>query len=149
MKKRHKNIPASYLVLFKEDKVLLLKRFNTGYEDNKYSFIAGHVDAGETFTQAIIREAFEEAGIKLVEKDLKILHVMHRKSQDSERVDIFFTANKWTGDLKNKEPHKCSELKWFEMNKLPENVIPYIRKVIQNIKSKKIYSEFGWQNIIE
>ena len=149
MKKRHKNIPASYLVLFKEDKVLLLKRFNTGYEDNKYSFIAGHVDAGETFTQAIIREAFEEAGIKLLEKDLKILHVMHRKSIDSERVDIFFTANKWTGDLKNKEPHKCSELKWFEMNKLPENVIPYIRKVIQNIKSKKIYSEFGWQNIIE
>jgi len=149
VKKRHKNIPASYLVLFKEDKVLLLKRFNTGYEDNKYSFIAGHVDAGETFTQAIIREAFEEAGIKLLEKDLKILHVMHRKSIDSERVDIFFTANEWIGDLKNKEPHKCSELKWFDVNKLPENVIPYIRKVIQNIKSKKIYSEFGWQNIIE
>ena len=149
MQKKHSNIPASYLVLLKEGKVLLLKRFNTGYEDNKYSFIAGHVDEGETFTQAIIREAYEEAGIKLLEKDLKILHVMHRKSIDSERVDVFFTVNQWTGNLENMEPHKCSELKWFEIEDLPENVIPYIRKVIQSIKNKTFYSEFGWQGLIE
>lgn len=144
MKIRHKNIPASYLILFQNNKVLLLKRFNTGYEDNKYSFIAGHVDEGETFTEAIIREAFEEAGIKIFEKDLKVMHVMHRKSVDSERVDIFFTVKKWMGNLENMETDKCSELDWFDMENLPENVIPYIRKVIENIKNKIFYSEFGW-----
>ena len=149
MKKKHSNIPASYLVLLQENKILLLKRFNTGYEDNKYSFIAGHVDEGETFTQAIIREAYEEAGIKLIENDLKILHVMHRKSQDSERVDVFFTANKWDGSLDNKEPHKCSELNWFDVDNLPEDIIPYIQEVIKSIKNKTFYSEFGWQSFIE
>ena len=144
MKIRHKNIPASYLILFQNNKVLLLKRFNTGYEDNKYSFIAGHVDEGETFTEAIIREAFEEAGIKIFEKDLKVMHVMHRKSVDSERVDIFFTVKKWMGNLENMETDKCSELDWFDMENLPENVIPYIRKVIENIQNKIFYSEFGW-----
>ncbi|MFH1669466.1 MAG: NUDIX domain-containing protein [Candidatus Woesearchaeota archaeon] len=64
-KKRHQNVPASYLTLFKDDKVLLLRRFNTGYEDGNYSMVAGHVDPGETFTQCIIREAKEEAGIEL------------------------------------------------------------------------------------
>ena len=57
MKTRHTNIPASYLVLFDHNKVLLLRRFNTGYEDGNYSLIAGHVEEGETFTKCIIREA--------------------------------------------------------------------------------------------
>ena len=84
MKKRHQNIPASYLTLFKDNKILLLKRFNTGYEDGNYSMIAGHVDPNETFTQCIIREAEEEAGILLKPKDLKVVHVMHRNSGTAE-----------------------------------------------------------------
>ena len=55
IKERHKIIPASYLVLIKNNKILLQIRFNTGYEDGKYSRVAGHVDKGETFTEAIIR----------------------------------------------------------------------------------------------
>ena len=41
---RHTNIPASYLVLMKENKVLLLRRFNTGYQDGNYSMITWHLD---------------------------------------------------------------------------------------------------------
>lgn len=63
MNERHSNIPAAYLTLFRDNKVLLLRRCNTGYEDGNYSMVAGHVDQGETFTQAIIRESNEEAGI--------------------------------------------------------------------------------------
>jgi hypothetical protein len=39
-KTRHTNIPASYLILMKDNNVLLLRRFNTGYEDGNYSMIA-------------------------------------------------------------------------------------------------------------
>src|SRR3990167_3417995 len=105
MKKYHQNIPASYLFLLKYKKVLLLKRCNTGYEDGNYSMIAGHVEEGETFTDAIIREAYEEANIRLKAEDLKVVHVMHRKSIDSERVDVFFAADKWDGSIENKEFH--------------------------------------------
>lgn len=138
MTKRHTIIPASYLFLMKNDKILLLRRFNTGFEDGNYSLIAGHVDSGETFTQTIIREAKEEAGIDLDFDSLELVHMMHRKStyKNEERIDAFFIAKNWKGEIKNMEPHKCDDLSWFNINNLPENVIPYIKKVIENILKK-------------
>jgi len=146
-KEIHKNIPASYLVLIKDNKVLLQRRFNTGYEDGKYSMVAGHVDKGENFTEAIIREAKEEAGILLKSEDLKVVHIMHRDSgnrENNERVDVFFTTEKWDGEIEIKEPHKCDDLSWFELNNLPNNVIPYIRQAIDHINNGVFYSEYGW-----
>jgi 8-oxo-dGTP diphosphatase len=44
------NIPASYLFLERDNRILLLRRSNTGYEDGNYSLIAGHVEANESFS---------------------------------------------------------------------------------------------------
>lgn len=144
---REKSIPASYLILIKKNKILLLKRFNTGYEDGKYSMIAGHLDSGESFTQCIIREAKEEAGILVKAEDLKVIHVMHRNSgstENNKRIDVFFIAEKWEGEISNKETHKCDELAWFDSDNLPKNTIQYIKQAIEAIKSKLYYSENGW-----
>jgi len=146
-KERHKIVPASYLVLIKDNKILLLRRFNTGYEDGNYSMVAGHVDKGETFIQCIIREAKEEAGIILDEKKLKPAHVMNRhtdEAENNERIDIYFVAEEWTGEIKNKEPEKCDDLSWFDLNNLPDNIIPCVRHTIDCVKNKIIYSEYGW-----
>jgi len=151
MQKRFKITPASYLILRKNDKILMLRRFNTGYEDGKYSFIARHLDGKETFTQAIIREAKEEANITLKSKNLKVVHIMNRHVPTNdkdlrERVDVFFIAEKWEGTIKNMEPNKCDDLKWFDVDKLPKNIIPYIKTVINNVRKKIYYSEFGFKN---
>lgn len=148
IKIRHTNIPASYLVLMKENKVLLLRRFNTGYQDGNYSMIAWHVDPNETFTDCIIREAEEEAWIKLDINHLKVVHIMHRNSkanQDNERVDTFFVADKWDGEIINKESHKCDDLSWFDIDNLPVNTIPFIQFALENIRNGIFYSEFGWK----
>lgn len=127
----------------------MLRRFNTGYEDGNYSFIAGHLDGKESFTQTIIREAKEEAGVTVKPKDIKVAHVMNRYVIKNdfglrERIDIFFVAKKWQGEIKNMEPNKCDDLSWFSINKLPKNTIPYIKEVVNNIKKKTYYSEFGY-----
>ena len=147
--KRHQNIPASYLTLIKDSKILLLRRANTGFEDGNYSMIAGHVDPNETFTRCVIREAREEAGIVLKPENLKVAHVMHRKSNNEERVDFFFVAEKWDGEIINKEPHKCDELSWFDLDNIPKNTISYVKQAISAIRNKVYYSENGWdeQNI--
>ncbi|WP_338115076.1 hypothetical protein [Paenibacillus ehimensis] len=38
---------AVYLLLVRENKLLLLRRTNTGYEDGKLSLVAGKIDRGE------------------------------------------------------------------------------------------------------
>ncbi len=144
---RHMNIPASYLVLVNDkEEVLLLRRFNTGYNDGMYSLVAGHVDAGENFTQALLREAAEESGLKILPESAEVGHIMHRKSDSdgSERVDVFFVVRNWTGEVFNCEPDKCDELSWFSFENLPENTIPYIRFALEGIKKGQMYSEFGW-----
>ena len=146
MKNRNQNIIAAYLVLCKNDQILLLQRQNTGYQDGNYGLVSGHVEAGESFTAAMIREAKEEAGIEILPEHLSVAHVMHRKSSEdaSERVDVFFTAETWEGEICNVEPEKCSELSWFKLNELPQNTIPVVREAITHIQNKTHYSEFGW-----
>ena len=145
-KERFKIIPAVYLILQKDNQILLLRRYNTGYEDGNYSLPAGHVDGDESFTQAMIREAHEEAGIVLKPEYIEVAHVQHRCCQDfkNERVDVFIKACNWEGDPVNKEPHKCDDLSWFDVNNLPENVVPCVRQAIEHILENKFYSEHGW-----
>ncbi|MDP3957690.1 MAG: NUDIX domain-containing protein [bacterium] len=140
-----KLISSVYLILEREGKLLLSRRFQTGYEDGKYSMVAGHVDGGETFREALCREVQEEIGIRLNVSDLKLVHTMHRFCGDHERVDFFFKAEAWEGEPKNMELDKCDDLKWFLPSELPENIIPYIKKAIECYVAGVQYSEFGWE----
>lgn len=144
-KQRYKIVPSSYLILIKDNKILLSRRFNTGFEDGNYGFVSGHGEANETFIQTMVREAKEEANIIILPEDLKIVHVMHRKGKNDERVDVFIRAEKWQGEIKNIEPHKCDDLGWFSLDSLPDNVIAYIEQAIKCVLNSVFYSEFGWK----
>lgn len=135
---------AAYLVLIENGRVLLLRRFNTGYQDGNYSLVAGHLDGGETTTQCIIREASEEAGITISPGDLEVVHVMHRLSPDREYFDFYLRAEKWTGDITNMEPDKCDELGWYSMDDLPTNMLPEVKLALENISKNIFYGEIGW-----
>ena len=135
---------AVHLFLLKNNTVLLLRRFNTGYEDGNYSVIAGHIDGGEDVFNSMIREAKEEAGIYILRNNLKIVQVMHRKKADEERIDYFFACDIWNGTAEIMESDKCDELIWVDMNKLPDNTIDYIQAAIGNYKAGISFSIFGW-----
>ncbi len=134
---------AVHLFFMRADRVLLLRRFNTGWEDGNYSVPAGHVDAGETVTQAAIREAYEEIGVRLEPQDVEVVHVMNRKSED-ERIDFFLLARYWTGEIANQEPDKCDELTWYPVTSMPGNMIPYVKQALLNYQAGALFSEFGW-----
>lgn len=147
--KKNKLITAVHLLLVDDvnNKLLLARRFNTGYEDGNYSLVAGHVEENETIREAMIREAMEEAGIEINLADLEVSHVMHRKREhqtDSDRIDFFLKATKWTGTPTIMEKDKCDDIKWFDHNSIPKNTIPYIISAIQAFKTATSYSEFGW-----
>ena len=144
-KKRFRMPVAAHLFLLQGESVLLLRRFNTGYEDGNYSVIAGHLDGEEALKQAMIREAREEAGITIEPANLQIVGVMHRKFANGEAINFFLTAREWIGEVTNTEPHKCDELAWYPLNRLPENVIPYVRQALENYQQGIWFESFGWE----
>jgi ADP-ribose pyrophosphatase YjhB (NUDIX family) len=126
-------IPEVHLVLFRGDATLLLRRFETGWMDGYYSVIAGHMDGGETARQAMVREAAEEAGIAVEEADLRLVHLVHRRS-DTERMSLFFTTARWQGEPANREPDKCDDLAWFACSSFPINMVGYVRRGLLGIR---------------
>jgi ADP-ribose pyrophosphatase YjhB (NUDIX family) len=141
---RFKLIATVHLFLIKDDKVLLLRRYNTGYEDGKYSVVAGHLDGGEMVKAAAIREAREEVSVEIAPQDLRVVGVMHRRSDD-ERIDFFLVASTWSGEIINAEPDKCDRLTWAEIDTLPENMIPYVRQALDNYRRGQWFDSYGWQ----
>jgi ADP-ribose pyrophosphatase YjhB (NUDIX family) len=134
-----------YLYLMRDGKILLSKRENTGYEDTMWSLVAGHAEWGETAAKAMIREAKEEIDIDIKKEDLRVVHVLHRRS-DRDNMDIFLHCDTWTGDLKNVEPHKCGGVAFFAMNELPGNTIGYIKEILVHIQNGFGYAEWGYSD---
>lgn len=133
---------AVYLILIKDNNVLLLRRKNTGFEDGNYSLPSGHLNGSEKITEATIRETLEETGITIDSEDLKVVRTVHRVAPDREYVDFFLTAQKWQGTPTILEPNKCDDLGWFPLNNLPVNTISYVRSVLENYE-RVTFSEFG------
>ncbi len=138
-------VPAVYLVLIRRGRILLSRRFNTGFEDGKYALIAGHVEAGETPEQALVRESREEAGIAI--DGLELVHTMYRRGQQSTRIDLFFRARRWRGTPRVREPEKCDDLSWFPIDRLPKKTSPFTRQAIAGIRARGPYSEFGFTRL--
>ncbi|MDQ5954514.1 MAG: 8-oxo-dGTP diphosphatase, partial [Patescibacteria group bacterium] len=134
---------AVYLVARKEDKILLLRRFNTGWMDGMYTLPAGHIDGNETAEQAMVREAKEEVNLDILPEDFSIVHIMHRNSGDREYFDIFCEPKNLNGEPKNNEENKCDDLNWFPIDALPENTLDYIKQALKLISEKQFFSNFG------
>lgn len=141
---RFKLVSTVHLFLIHDGRILLLRRFNTGYEDGKYSVVAGHLEGNEEIIAAMIREAHEEVGITLSRTDLEVVGVMHRKSDD-ERIDFFLAASSWSGKIRNAEPNKCDHLDWFNLTALPPNMVPYVRRALDNYRDGRWFDSFGWE----
>ncbi len=141
---KHSKFPVTVHLLFlREGKVLLARRHQTGYMDGQYSVPAGHLDGGETVIQAAQREAREEVGLELEAEAISFACVLHR-FEDEERVDFFVRVARWDGTPVNTEPNKCDDLRWFSLSRMPETLIPYVRKGLHNALMGVPYDEFGW-----
>lgn len=136
---RFQVIPAAYVLLRRDDQVLLQLRQNTSFCNGFWaSGAAGHVEQGESVFAAAAREAREELGIDIAMADLQPLTVLHQTGEphgpSGERVDFFFICTRWLGEPRRMEPHKAADLRWFPLGDLPEHVVPQERFVFEALR---------------
>lgn len=146
-KELHKVFTAGLTILLRDNKVLLLKRSkNVSYEPGKYTLPSGSKEDNETALQAALRETLEEVGLRIDPLIAEFAQVMIRRKAGEEWIDFFFLARQWKGDPKVMEVDKCDEVGWFNIDDLPKNTIPFIKKALNNFKVGIKYSEFGFKN---
>lgn len=135
---------ALLFLLNANNELLLLRRINTPFCNHCYSLPGGKIEAGETASQALLREAKNSIGLALTLDNIQCIHVMHRKCNEAEFFAAIFKLKRWAGDPENRETERHDDMRWFALDKLPENMVPAHRQMVQEILQKNFYSEHGW-----
>lgn len=144
MKERFKQkVTVGLILINKQKEVLLQKRCNTGYMDGMYALVAGHLEANESMVSGIIRETKEEIGIELDKVKVSFVCLV-RSGNDNEYINSYFKCEEFDGIVKNAEVDKCSELRWFNINNLPGNIIPNDKRAIDNMINNIVLDEYNF-----
>lgn len=126
--------------------ILLHRRQNTGYMDGFWDVAgSGHVDGGETAAQALCRECGEELGIRVRPQDVEFVHLTHSVDSSDETetyYHLFFLVRAYEGTPQIMEPDKSAALAWFDLDALPEGLIPALRRDIGQALRGVVYGEY-------
>ncbi len=106
-----------------KDQILLLKRTEQSRNNARFwSVPGGAVEFNELVEGAVKREAMEELGV-----EIEVLRLLNLYDDIIEEESQHWIAPQYLckitkGEIKNLEPHKTSEIKWFDLDKLPEKL---------------------------
>ena len=99
------------------------------HEPGSWTLPGGKQEYNETIIEGAIREVKEETNLDI--SKLSIFGATDDIQPNKHFVTIQIVANKVEGELKNLEPTKHSEWKWFEKNDLPDNLYSPSKKFIE------------------
>ena len=116
-----------------------MKRVDTGFDDGYFELPGGHLEEGEDIFTSMTREAKEELLIDLKENDIRINHILHH--YNGNRINFIFEADINNLVPKIGEPNKCSELRWVDINNLPDETTDKVKQIINNIIKNKFYDK--------
>jgi len=127
------------LILIDKGNILLIKQ--TKPNGGKFTFVGGRVEKEEFAKASLVREATEEARIKINPKDLQLVHVLHKKDTQNMRIILYFKTEKWEGEPLNQEPEKFQKVKWHKLDSLPKTLSRTARHVLKMYRTGYLYSE--------
>lgn len=137
-------------MIYDNNKVLVQDRIDDDY--NGITFPGGHVELGESFTDAVIREVFEETGLKISAP--KLCGIKDWINDDGSRyMVLFYKTDKFEGKLKSSDE---GEVYWLELQEMAKtNLADRMDKVLEvflneNISEYFFYKENGaWQEALK
>lgn len=107
-----------FALIKKNNKILMGSReYKAG--DPKWTYPGGRCEKNETMKESLTREVFEETGIK----NFRIKRVVGQKQGVLKTDRVYFIECETDENPKLMEPEKFNEWRWFEINKLPSNIM--------------------------
>jgi len=119
-------------VLLTDDqgRVLLTLR-NRPPEAGCWSIVGGKVDFLETLEQCAIREAREEVGLEIRLRSLLCVTDHCLPGENQHWVSPAYLGQILAGEATNCEPGKTREVRWFDIDQLPQNLTMTARNAIR------------------
>ncbi|MBQ8536672.1 MAG: 8-oxo-dGTP diphosphatase [Clostridia bacterium] len=109
-----------------QGRVVVQKRLDPSWPG--LAFPGGHVEPGESFTQAVVREVQEETGLVL--HGVKLCGVKHWPLDDGTRyMVLLYKADQFTGALQSSSE---GEVMWVAKSELPH--LPLARGLIDTLQ---------------
>ena len=133
---------AAAIILNDKSQILLQSRADR----DKWGLPGGCQELGERFQDTVIREIKEETNLDVKEEDLELVDIVSGSSRrnDYPNGDVvinntaLYCVKNYSGDLKWNDESK--EMKFFDLNNLPENqhdpdlIEIYLKKINKNIR---------------
>jgi 8-oxo-dGTP diphosphatase len=119
-----------------KDKQVLLHLRKGSHGEGTWSLPGGHLELNETFEQGAIRETKEEFGVDI--KPIKVISVSNNLSYGKHYVTIGLLAEIISGEPRVMEPDRCTEIKWFPLNKLPKNLFQPSERTIAHYRGEPL-----------
>ena len=118
MGRRTENVELTVLCLLQDENKILLQ--NRVKEDWKgYTLPGGHVEPGESFVDAVVREMKEESGLDIINP--KLVGIKQFPITDGRYIVLLFKATEFEGEVTSSDE---GEMEWIDMDKLSEvNVV--------------------------
>ncbi len=142
------SVPVAVVVMISRGsgrgtELLLQRRANTGFGDGMWDLAcSGHVERGETPLASCVRECREELGIAVRAEDIRFFTLVYKRDGQVTYVNPYFHVVDFEGEPKISESDKCSELKWFALDKLPSDLLPDRREAVEAFLEGRKYIEF-------
>jgi 8-oxo-dGTP diphosphatase len=101
-----------------------------------WEFPGGSVEFGETLAQALTREMCEEYGIEVVVGPLLdvVDHILPEEGQ--HWVSPTFICAIRAGEPYIREPLKCAEIGWFDLDSIPEDLTQITRLNLRHYRER-------------
>lgn len=138
---RTENVELTALCLIhKEDAYLLQDRVKTDWRG--YTLPGGHIEAGESIVDAIVREMKEETGLTILNP--KLCGVKQFPLEDGRYIVFLFSVDKFVGELISSEE---GTMHWVQKTELSSvNLVSDFKELLQVILDDNL-NEF--QYIVE
>lgn len=142
MKKNDMPVGINPIILDKEGKILLGLRKNC-YGAGTWGLPGGKLQIFETFEETAVREIKEETNLDVAVEDIDVINLANSFDLNSEThfIQIGVLVKKYEGLLKVMEPEKCEELRFFDLDNLPEHLFVSTKMNIELYKMKKFYNK--------